>query len=403
MVTIYYPYFDLESRGLIPSVNDHVLNIKLLLLIADRVLILTSHLLDTDIKRLSDIIDELHDFAIEGNIVFPLYEGQMRIEDYLEQKIGKAEGTVRYEKYVIHAELLRTQLFDGRQKIINVNNEDERKQFQMIYSEMNLDKAKELGEKKLIKSSTIFFEELLSQKEKVGTYLTLFEVNELIERLVKNGKISRRHKEFFIRNQISSYYYCGSVAHSAIVAYNPFFEDIRFDQTTKDIEFHTTNVYSPGFLLDVLMGLKVIDKAEDISLLSKDSMNLIRKDKAWIDFQMIFDDLNKSAQSLDLILYKEHNVDRKIEKIKNFTFCFVAGATSTLISVIIDQLLAGFVMLAVSTIVNFFFNVISGGETIRRLRKVTTDEIINRLYSTKEPFYVIAERIKQAVEKTVTE
>ena len=85
MVTIYYPYFDLESRGLIPSVNDHVLNIKLLLLIADRVLILTSHLLDTDIKRLSDIIDELHAFAIEGNIVFPLYEGQMRIEDYLEQ------------------------------------------------------------------------------------------------------------------------------------------------------------------------------------------------------------------------------------------------------------------------------------------------------------------------------
>ena len=82
-------------------------------------------------------------------------------------------------------------------------------------------------------------------------------------------------------------------------------------------------------------------------------------------------------------------------------FCIITGVSSTAISVIIEQLLAGFVLLAVSTIVNVLINVITDGQPIRRLRAATSDEIINRLYATKEPFYVITERIKSAVEKTL--
>lgn len=401
MVTIYYPYFDLENRKLIPPVSDHVLNIKLLLLIADRVLILTSHLLDTNYKKLSEIISGLHSYVIDGEVVFPIYEGQTNIDDYLNHKIYKAESLTKFCKYKVNAELLRSQLFDGKPEIINVNNSDERKRFQMIYTETNIEKALETGKKSLIKSAQVFQNELFMQKEKVGTYLTLFEVNALLEQLITEKKIRKSHQNFFIRNQISSYYYCGSVAHSAFVAYNPYFEDIHFDETTESIDFHTTTVYSPGFLLNVLIGLKVIRNAEDISLLSKESMDQIRKDKAWEEFKVTFDKLNRNAQSLDLILYREYNVEKKIEKIKKFVFYIVSGITSTAISVVIEQLIAGYVLLAVSTVVNILMNVVNDGQVIKKLRAATSDEIINRLYASKEPFYVITERIKSAVEKSL--
>lgn len=401
MITIYYPYFDLENRGLIPPVNDHVLNIKLLLLIADRVLIVTSHLLDTNFKKLSEIINELHSYAIDGEIVFPIYEEQTNIDDYLNHKIDTAVNRAMFNKYKVHSELLRSQLFDGKLEIINVNNKDERKRFHMIYTETNIEKAQELGKKSLIKSAHTFQDALLMQKERVGTYLTIFEVNELLDQLIEEKKISKLHKNFFIRNQISSYYYCGSVANAAIVAYNPYFEDINFDKTTEAIDFHSTNVYSPGFLLNILIGLEVIHNAEDISALSKESLDQIRRDKAWQEFKVIFDNLNRNAQSLDLILQREQNVEIKMEKIKKFVFFIITGATSTAISVVIEQLLSGYVLLGVSTVVNILINVFNDGQTIRQLRTATSDEIINRLYASKEPFYVITERIKKAVEKTL--
>ena len=46
MATIYYPHLDLENRKLLNTTPDHVVNIKLLTLMADHVLILSSHLLD---------------------------------------------------------------------------------------------------------------------------------------------------------------------------------------------------------------------------------------------------------------------------------------------------------------------------------------------------------------------
>ena len=401
MVTIYYPYFDLENRRLISPVNNHVLNIKLLLLIADRVLILTSHLLDTNFKKLSEIINELQPYVADGEIIFPIYEGQASIDDYLNDKVDKAESVAKFNKYKVHAELLRSQLFDEKPVMINVNNIDERKRFQLIYTETNIEKAQESGKKKLIKSAKIFQDEMYKRKDTIGTYLTIFEVNALLDQLIKEKKISKSHQDFFIRNQISSYYYCGSVAHSAIVAYNPYFEDINFDKTTESIDFHSTNVYSPGFLLNILIGLEVIRNAEDISALPKESMDQIRGDIAWKEFKTIFDKLNMNAQSLDLILQREHSVEKKIDRIKKFVFCIITGVSSTAISVIIEQLLAGFVLLAVSTIVNVLINVITDGQPIRRLRAATSDEIINRLYATKEPFYVITERIKSAVEKTL--
>ena len=269
----------------------------------------------------------------------------------------------------------------------------------MVYSEMNLEKAQ--GKPKLTEYATIFQEELFSEKERRNTYLTLFEVNELLDRLISSGKINNRSKNFFIRNQISSYYYCGSVAHSAIVAYNPYFEDINFVETTKDIDFKSSNVYSPGFLLEILMGLKVIEQPEELKGLSQANINEIRRDKAWTEFQKVFEELNRNTQSLDLIIAHEKDRKRKIERIKKFMFFFETALTSTTISLIIDQIAAGFVMLAISTIVNFGTNIVNDGKYVKKLKEITSDEIINRLYATREPFYVISERIRTAVEKMV--
>ena len=99
--------------------------------------------------------------------------------------------------------------------------------------------------------------------------------------------------------------------------------------------------------------------------------------------------------------HKEQSKEKKLDRIKKFAFFFESSIAMTAISLVIDQLMAGFVMLAVTTVVNFGTSIVNDSKHIKRLKNSTSDEIINRLYATREPFAVITDRIRNAVEQTV--
>ena len=217
--------------------------------------------------------------------------------------------------------------------------------------------------------------------------------------LIKTGRISKLHRDFFLRNQVGAYYYCGSLAHSAIVAYNPYFVDIKYDITSKDIEYKSTEVYSPDFLLNILTGLKVINSPEDIKRLNKSDIELIRSQKAWAKFKDIFVELNNQTQTLDQILNREKKALERVEKIKQFVFNLSIGLSDVAIGMLIDQLLAGLIMFPISLVFVFSESLIGASNFGGNMKNATTDKIIDRLIKSREPFYTITNQIKLAIER----
>lgn len=134
--------------------------------------------------------------------------------DGLNDKALKSEYRIKSD-YILHH-------FFENPRVIFRDNEKEKGLFQIIYNETNNYQATESNNQKLKHSVSAFEEEFHTRSEKKGEYLTIQDVQELIADLIKTKRIYKTHQSFFVKNMIGSYYYCGSLANSAITAYNPF-------------------------------------------------------------------------------------------------------------------------------------------------------------------------------------
>lgn len=237
MKTIYYPHFDLENKGLLKKIPNHVLKIKLLSLIADKILIRSSHLLNTQLTNLHMIENKLNDFIKDGKVETAIYETHYTLEDYFENKIEEAaDNSVRHD-YRMKSDYILKSIFNNRSQLIYIDNEYERKNFYLIYTEANIHKSQQLDDYSLIESAKEFQEEIFNRTERKRSYLNLSEVDMMVFDLLKSGKISENQYSFFLHNQIGAYYYCGSIASSSIVAYNPYFQNIQFEKLSSNIEY----------------------------------------------------------------------------------------------------------------------------------------------------------------------
>lgn len=395
MKTIYYPHFDLENKGLLKSTPNHVLNIKLLILLADKILIRMSHLLNTNLMNLHIIEDELYDFILDGKVETAIYNTNDTLDNYFGNKIEETIADDLRHDYKIKSEYLKNRIFNNNPHLIYIDNEHEKQNFHMLYTETNLLKAKQSRNRYLIRSAQEFQEEIYKRMNEKGAYLNLSEVDIMIFDLIKRGKVKKNHYDFFLSNQVGAYYYCGSIASSSIVAYNPYFQNIQFENISKHIEYTSSYVYDPNFLLNVLLKLNIINKAEDIEKLSSKDIDLIHKQKAWTWFQNIFSTLYDDAVTLDEFVKREENVQKKIQKIKKFVFGLSLGtASDAAISYIVGMFLAGHVAGAISLILGL---AIGDSKMIQHIQEKTTDKIIERIYATVEPFYVITSKVKQIV------
>lgn len=200
MATIYYPHLDLENRGLLKITTDHVVNIKLLTLMADRVLVLSSHLLDAKADSLYMIKNGLSSFIADGKIETVLYNGYHTLEDYLYHKTEAITSQPLRMKYQRKADYIATQIFHNKNDFISVDNEQERAQFHNVYVDTNLNKARQTGNTWLIHSALELRDEIYKRKDQKATYLTLPEINQAIFDLVESGQIKEKYYPFFLSN-----------------------------------------------------------------------------------------------------------------------------------------------------------------------------------------------------------
>lgn len=400
-MTIYYPHFDLENKGLIRTVPDHILNIKLLALIADKILIRSSHLLNSQLSYLHIMEDQLQDFIADGRIETAIYNNHSTLDDYIDCKTEETENNNLCKQYRAKGEYLKKYIFYDSSRVIYIDNQQEIENFHIFSTETSLRKAQESKNPYLIHSAQNFQEELNLRVERKGAYLNLFEANNVITDLIASGKIKKKHYNFFINNQIGAYYYCGSIANSVVTAYNPYFQDIQFEQISSGIKYRSTCVYDPNFMLNVLLGLKIINTAEDIKNLSSKDINYICEHKSWKLFQEMLSELYNDIFTINEFIKQEERVQKKVERWKKGVFDVTIGlmfgtTTSVVSGMLFEALLAG----AVGTLVGLIADNMG---IMRNMKKVTVDRIVDNIIASREPFYIIMDRIKQAVNRLVHE
>lgn len=397
MVTIYYPHFDLVSKGLLPKQN-HALNIKLLTLMCDQVLVLPSHLLDIPYGELVHLNNEMADFFHDGKIVTSIYQGQSSVADYYLRKINDINDRELSSIYQIKMDYILHYLFE-EPHIVFRDNEKEKGLFQLIYNEANLLQASESNNSKLKHSVAVFENEFYSKCERKGALLTIKDVQEMILDLIQKKRIYKAHQYFFMKNMIGSYYYCGSFANSAITAYNPYFINIAYDDFSKTNPYGSSKIYSPEFLLNIFKGLKIVSSPSDILMLSSKDVDEIKSHGAWGEFRNNYSSLCTYVDDFQRAINFEVDKQKRIDKIKRIVFEITYGIADLPISTIIGLITNGLLGTAIGILliaVEAFFN---ESKLCKRIQYATTDAFIDRLYQSKEPLYVIGNRIKQQIEK----
>lgn len=402
MVTIYYPHFDLVSKGLLVRQN-HILNIKLLTLLCDQVLVLPSHLLDVPYDELVSLNNGLSDFFYDGKIVTSIYQGQNGIDDYYLRKIDSINDKRLQSMYRAKVDYALHHFFEEPQ-IIFRDNEKEKGLFQVIYNEANNIQVKESNNQKLKHSVSVFEEEFYCRSDRKGEYLTIQDVQELTEDLIKTRKIYKAHQPFFLKNMIGAYYYCGSLANSAITAYNPYFIDIAYDKFSGAIPYKSNKIYSPDFLLDILMGLKVISDPSDILLLSSKDIDFIKHHKAWIEFRDNYYSLCGNIDDFQRMINFEVDKQKKIDKLKRIIFGVAYGLADIPVSAIVGLITQGSwgIATAIGILLLVGNSVFAETKLHNKIQHTTTDMLIDKLKQSKEPLYVISKRIGYQVEKELS-
>lgn len=400
MIRIYYPHFDLVSKGMLKSQN-HIINIKLLTLMCDQVLVLPSHLLELPLTELFSLYSTLGDFFHDGRIATSIYQGQSNIIDYYYSKVESTDDHIRKRSYQLKADFILHSLFE-EPRVIFRDNQKEKALFQIVYNDANTVQAAKTKNQKLKHSVSVFENEFINRSEAKGAYLTITDVQGMLSDLITHKQVYKSHYAFFTKNMISSYYYCGSLANSAIPAYNAYFVNIAYDDFSKSNPFHSNKIYSPDFLLNILLGLKVISNPSDILSLSSKDIDEIKHHNAWIDFRDSYHLLCLYADNLQELIDYESNKQKKIEIIKRVVFNILFSFVDTPITGIVGLFANGFWGLAMGIILKILVPFFTETKSIQLIQHRTTDIIIDRLIQTKEPLYIICCKIRNQIEKEMT-
>lgn len=316
MKYIYYPEFELESRGLLGKNNhpNHILNIRLLLFLCDHVILPPSHLLYTDIKNIISLKNNLQEFFDEGKIVTIQY--QSGIDGYLDSRIERIQDPIKKEKLKLNADLINTDLFS--KSTVEHNKVDEKKQLALFdtWTRELLDDSNAYK-----KQSRILIECMDKISYKSGEPVHSHQLNDALIEMYNNKTITRNQKIYLLNLMSQAYYLSGTQTMDSLVSYNNYFEQIDLQGSLLKTYSEAANlIINPYFLYNLFstMGITVTD----ICQLSVDDYNKIMDHKYWKSFLAIFETIYTDAQDLnDLLKYRE-SLKETYQKRKHYTSDF---------------------------------------------------------------------------------
>lgn len=276
---IYYGNYAIENR-LPPKDLSNEIQLKVLLLLSNRVLIPPTHFLKMSNENLEEL-SGLKAFFDEGYICTTLYHGFDKITDYLRFKIENDAGY----RYVYNYRLEKLEdFFESEKSVLPARDSKQGGEFSSILLDQIEEYKKTINSSKLEKellNEEKYIYELLANAPKGFLYKA--EVENNIASLSANRKISKKLYRDSLILIDRSYFLAGAISNDSILSFSSHYDEIGlpFDYGNRKV---TDQAYSTEFFVMVLKALGVIDTAGDIDLLSVSDILYLKSTKAFETF-----------------------------------------------------------------------------------------------------------------------
>ena len=399
MKEIYYPEFELESAGLLSCVN-HAINVKLLLLVCDRVIFPASHILRTNTIGLASL-KNLRDFIESGKVVPSIYTHSKNLNEHYLEKI---DGSFNINRKLLadQASYICKVLFANPSTQYHLREyNDQLFLFHKTFIDYLIEDKDINAKTNYSKIINGFLDEIESHCERTGQLITYDELLQVRHSYyVKSGKsIHHTHKERIEKVLGRAYFFCGAMTLNSTISYNKFLDSINFKLDSKNTNYPSSLIVSPDFLANLLLKMSVIDNLDDLLLLKSADYDLIKSHPIWNEFINHYYSICEKISDVDTFIESQVQISQRIEKRKifwnRFGIALANFAVAIPSTILFSNPTTGVIASLGTSVASFGFEGITGG----LIRDRVTDRIINRLLHIREPLYVFVETLKQEIDK----
>lgn len=294
-ISIYFSNYAIAKNMLTENISNET-QLKVLLLLSNRVLIPPTHFLKMSNENLEEL-SELKKFFDEGYICTTLYQGFSQVTDYLNFKIENDEEYQNIYKYRL--EKLEN-FFESEKSFLNAKDTKQGGEFSSILLEQIDEYKKKIDnskiQKEMLKEERYIYE-LLANSPKGFLYKA--EVVKEIENLCRNKKISKGLRDDSLVLIDRSYLLAGAINNNSVLSFSPHYTEIGLP--IRYGNHRVTNlVYSTGFFISVLCALEIIDSVEEIATMNVNDILQIKKSKEFDKFIKEYSKLCDIINGIDI-------------------------------------------------------------------------------------------------------
>lgn len=321
---IYYSDFGLQREGKIHNVH-HELNLKTLLLLSDKILIPSSHILHANFSDVKMLVDKFSRF-FSNDLLFTQLPGDYYdfgqycydfLANYSNQKnLSVIKNNCRYLSYY---------MFPEKQKFRVYNSKVQKQKFYLMLNKY-IDKDDKIS--KITKMDIL--NQIYDGSDNNNPLSKIYFEN--ILRTLERKK--RRNIEHLKVISEICYYSAGSICNKAIISSNQYLNNERLQLINKNIDSGDTNseFYDPKYFINVLKILGIIDNENEICCLAYDEIFYLKIQKCFNNFLDTYYKLSLSLNDMCEFWIKERKKIDIIDRIKSLIFNFGLTISESLLT-----------------------------------------------------------------------
>ena len=389
---IYYSQLRIQQSGFgdMPP-TDHVLNLKVLSLLSNRILIPAVHLLNASrTEILKSMGEEMQCFFDNDRIYCQLPRNVSSLDEYLGNKKEQTTAMMKRERIRSNAEPMNKLLgnvnafreFDGVAQSLDFCD-----LMKDIISDMELSTGVQKKLHTFIDKGGSCGNQPLKQEEfvlNVGDSLKGTNKNQ-INLIKKNAEVA--------------YFIVGSNSNNRLVSTNSFLDSNSLALLNKHVanELHTSFFYNPEVFLEILKAIGIISSSDDIKQLTFNDIERIRNERCFTEFLKWYNNINRTMKDLEEFKKQRGGCVKVMNVIKTCSIELGIGiGTASLLYPQVDSL--GFTILGVviALLIGWWAQYTSKGKL---LKAETVGELIDNIAYKIDPFSTFCSKLQYVVDR----
>lgn len=388
---IYYSDFGLQKDGKLGYV-DHELNLKVLLLLSDKILIPASHLIHARKKDLNILTGHFAEYFQEDYIYTQLPREYHSFDQYSYDYLNNYRFPDNLFAISKKLDFLHYHLFPETK---NFRVYSIKSQVDFYYSTM----IAQIEQDTLISEKTR--QDILIKiydKSDPNTPLSKAYFNNIIQELEHKR---RRNIDHLKKYSEICYYSAGAYTNNTIISSNSYLDSKALSEINSAVQnsYSSSSLYNPHFFVEILMRLGIIEDEKEIASLTSQEIFYLKSQKEFRTFLDTYYNLSKSVDRIDEYINKERSWYKKYEFMKSLLFSFGLTMSEAVLStycfeVSINPLL----YVAVVWLLQAFVEN-SNFKPIKSIKYYSIDCIIDKIGFSNHIFLEFCHKIKKTIEK----